>query len=110
MHAGSCSVFSLLADERVDPEGEMNWSDILYHPVWICSTALLAFVVRLQRRGRWYPQACTVRLKGKTAIVTGANTGWFNSTLLFTVCGGAYLQGYWAVGRMGMLTLTQLFK
>ncbi|XP_068171758.1 retinol dehydrogenase 12 [Antennarius striatus] len=53
----------------------MNWSDILYSPIWVVSTALLAFVVRAQRRGVWDPHACAVRLKGKTAIVTGANTG-----------------------------------
>ncbi|XP_045932402.1 retinol dehydrogenase 12 isoform X1 [Micropterus dolomieu] len=56
-------------------DGEMSWLDILCHPVWAVSTALLAIVVRIQRRGRWDPHACTVRLKGKTAIVTGANTG-----------------------------------
>ncbi|XP_049893081.1 retinol dehydrogenase 12 [Epinephelus moara] len=49
--------------------------DILCHPVWAFITALLALVVRSQRRGRWDPRACTVRLTGKTAIVTGANTG-----------------------------------
>ncbi|XP_053267603.1 retinol dehydrogenase 12 [Pleuronectes platessa] len=49
--------------------------DILCHPLWALSTAVLALVVRLQRRGRWDPLACTVRLNGKTAIVTGANTG-----------------------------------
>ncbi|GAA6222277.1 retinol dehydrogenase 12-like [Lates japonicus] len=53
----------------------MIWFDILCHPVWAASTALLALVVRLQRRGSWDPQACTVQLKGKTAVVTGANTG-----------------------------------
>lgn len=53
----------------------MVWMNVLSHPVWAIATALLALVVRLQRRGRWAPQACTVRLKGKTAIVTGANTG-----------------------------------
>uniref|UniRef100_UPI0037E8D6A9 retinol dehydrogenase 12 n=1 Tax=Semicossyphus pulcher TaxID=241346 RepID=UPI0037E8D6A9 len=53
----------------------MSWADILSHPVWAISTALLAFVVRLQRRGSWDPRACTVRLTGKTVIVTGANTG-----------------------------------
>ncbi|XP_035517862.1 retinol dehydrogenase 11 [Morone saxatilis] len=53
----------------------MSWLDMLCHPVWAVSTALLAIVVRLQRRGRWDPRACTVRLQGKTAIVTGANTG-----------------------------------
>lgn len=55
--------------------GEMSWMGFLCHPVWAVSTALLAVVVRLQRRGRWDPQASDVQLKGKTAIVTGANTG-----------------------------------
>ncbi|XP_047440252.1 retinol dehydrogenase 11 isoform X2 [Mugil cephalus] len=49
--------------------------DILCHPLWAVSTALLGLVVRLQRRARWDPQSCAVRLAGKTAIVTGANTG-----------------------------------
>lgn len=53
----------------------MSWLDILYHPLWVFSTVLLSFVVRLQRRGFWDPLRCTVRLNGKTAIVTGANTG-----------------------------------
>ncbi|XP_068598632.1 retinol dehydrogenase 12 [Brachionichthys hirsutus] len=53
----------------------MNWSDLLCHPIWVVSTALLAIVVRSQRRGRWDPRGCAVRLRGKTAIVTGANTG-----------------------------------
>ncbi|XP_026205430.1 retinol dehydrogenase 12 [Anabas testudineus] len=53
----------------------MSWMGFLCHPVWAVSTALLAVVVRLQRRGRWDPQASDVQLKGKTAIVTGANTG-----------------------------------
>ncbi|XP_065810691.1 retinol dehydrogenase 11 [Labrus bergylta] len=53
----------------------MSWTDIFCHPVWAFSTALLYFVVRLQRRGRWNPSECTVKLTGKTAIVTGANTG-----------------------------------
>lgn len=64
----------------------MHWSDILNHPVWVVSTVLLAVVVRLQRRGRWDPHACTARLKGKTAIVTGANSGWLDSTCFFTMC------------------------
>lgn len=59
----------------------MQWSDALCHPLWVVSTAVLALVVRLQRRGRWDPRACPVQLKGKTAIVTGANTGrWSPST------------------------------
>ncbi|KAM4587199.1 retinol dehydrogenase 11 isoform 2-T2 [Odontesthes bonariensis] len=49
--------------------------DIFCHPLWVVSAALLAIVVRLQRRARWDPKACAVRLIGKTAIVTGANTG-----------------------------------
>lgn len=49
--------------------------DIFSHPVWALLSALLALVVRIQRRVRWDPRACTVRLTGKTAIVTGANTG-----------------------------------
>ena len=54
---------------------EKMWSDILRHPVWALSTALLALVVRLQRRARWDPRTCAAQLRGKTAIVTGANTG-----------------------------------
>ncbi|XP_041836235.1 retinol dehydrogenase 11 [Melanotaenia boesemani] len=53
----------------------MIFMDILSHPFWAISTALLALVVRLQRRALWDPKACAVRLTGKTAIVTGANTG-----------------------------------
>ncbi|XP_069007869.1 retinol dehydrogenase 12 [Embiotoca jacksoni] len=53
----------------------MVFLDILCHPVWVVSTAVLALVVRFQRKANWAPQACAVRLTGKTAIVTGANTG-----------------------------------
>ncbi|XP_042357824.1 retinol dehydrogenase 11 [Plectropomus leopardus] len=53
----------------------MFWLDIFCHPVWAAVSALLALVVRAQRRGPWDPKACSVRLRGKTAIVTGANTG-----------------------------------
>ena len=58
----------------------MMWLDVLCHPVWAISTALLALVVRLQRRGCWDPRSCPVRLNGKTAIVTGANTGRLDLT------------------------------
>ncbi|XP_071372669.1 retinol dehydrogenase 12 isoform X1 [Centroberyx affinis] len=51
------------------------WTDILCHPFWAISTVLLCLVTRSQRRGSWDPRACSVQLKGKTAIVTGANTG-----------------------------------
>uniref|UniRef100_A0A671MMU8 Zgc:64106 n=1 Tax=Sinocyclocheilus anshuiensis TaxID=1608454 RepID=A0A671MMU8_9TELE len=37
--------------------------------------AILAIIVRAQRKASWNPRACPVKLKGKTAIVTGANTG-----------------------------------
>lgn len=55
----------------------MTWqpSDIVYSPVWMITTVILGLVVRSQRRGSWDPRACKVELKGKTAIVTGANTG-----------------------------------
>lgn len=48
---------------------------LLGNPLWAACTVLLAFVVRVQRRGPWDPRACKVDLRGKTAIVTGANTG-----------------------------------
>uniref|UniRef100_A0A8C2X7J0 Zgc:64106 n=1 Tax=Cyclopterus lumpus TaxID=8103 RepID=A0A8C2X7J0_CYCLU len=32
-------------------------------------------LVDRKRRGPWLPRACPVRLRGKTAVVTGANTG-----------------------------------
>lgn len=60
----------------------MSWLDLFYHPVWVVSTAVLAVVVRLQRRLRWAPGDCDVRLKGKTAIVTGANTGRSGETVV----------------------------
>uniref|UniRef100_A0A8B9KAY5 Zgc:64106 n=1 Tax=Astyanax mexicanus TaxID=7994 RepID=A0A8B9KAY5_ASTMX len=55
----------------------MSWqyTDLLSHPLWFACTVLLAAVTRAQRRGRWNPGACAVKLNGKTAIVTGANTG-----------------------------------
>ncbi|KAI7795637.1 retinol dehydrogenase 11 [Triplophysa rosa] len=52
-----------------------EWSDIYSHPLWAISTVILAITVRVQRKGSWDPRACPVRLNGKTAIVTGANTG-----------------------------------
>lgn len=49
--------------------------EVFYHPIWVFFTALLAAVVYLQRRWRWDPKVCGVRLQGKVAVVTGANTG-----------------------------------
>ncbi|XP_023810779.1 retinol dehydrogenase 11-like isoform X1 [Oryzias latipes] len=54
---------------------KMDPTDIFYHPIWVVLSAVLAMVVRLQRKGSWDPRACPVQLTGKTAIVTGANTG-----------------------------------
>uniref|UniRef100_A0A3P9LZJ7 Zgc:64106 n=1 Tax=Oryzias latipes TaxID=8090 RepID=A0A3P9LZJ7_ORYLA len=54
---------------------KMDPRDIFYHPFWVVLSAVLAMVVRLQRKGSWDPRACPVQLTGKTAIVTGANTG-----------------------------------
>ncbi|XP_078087790.1 retinol dehydrogenase 12 [Mustelus asterias] len=45
------------------------------HPVWFTVSVVLLLTVRLQRRGWWRPRDCPVDLTGKTAIVTGANTG-----------------------------------
>ncbi|KAI4901483.1 hypothetical protein NFI96_012287 [Prochilodus magdalenae] len=55
----------------------MSWhyTDFLSHPLWFVCTLVLAAVTRAQRKGRWDPRACPVQLGGKTAIVTGANTG-----------------------------------
>ncbi|XP_078411476.1 retinol dehydrogenase 12 [Cetorhinus maximus] len=45
------------------------------HPFFFAVSIVLILIVRLQRRGRWRPRDCPVDLNGKTAIVTGANTG-----------------------------------
>ncbi|XP_075049768.1 retinol dehydrogenase 11-like [Mixophyes fleayi] len=47
----------------------------LSHPVWVLCSLLLAVILRLQRKGSWDPRKCRTDLTGKTAIVTGANTG-----------------------------------
>ncbi|XP_019911524.1 retinol dehydrogenase 12 isoform X2 [Esox lucius] len=51
------------------------WTDVFNHPFWALSTLIFGLVLRLHRRGPWDPRACRVQLKGKTAVVTGANTG-----------------------------------
>ncbi|KAM9781520.1 retinol dehydrogenase 12-like [Syngnathus typhle] len=53
----------------------MSWLDVIAHLLWMVITLLLWMVVRAQRRGPWDPRACPTQLKGKTAIVTGANSG-----------------------------------
>ncbi|KAL7844122.1 hypothetical protein SRHO_G00226610 [Serrasalmus rhombeus] len=52
-----------------------HYTDLFSHPLWFVCTMVLALVARAQRRGSWVPRACPVKLTGKTAIVTGANTG-----------------------------------
>lgn len=61
--------------QKFDSDMKMDPTDIFYHPFWVVLSAVLAMVVRLQRKGSWDPRACPVQLTGKTAIVTGANTG-----------------------------------
>ncbi|XP_061730707.1 retinol dehydrogenase 12 isoform X2 [Nerophis ophidion] len=57
------------------PDCTMDCWDVVYSPLWMVSTVLLALLVRLQRRGGWDPRSCHTQLRGKTAIVTGANSG-----------------------------------
>ncbi|KAI5612836.1 hypothetical protein C0J50_4568, partial [Silurus asotus] len=69
----------------------MAWeiSDFIAHPGWMVCTLVLAAVTRAQRRGWWDPRTCPVRLTGKTAIVTGANTGIGKFIALDFACRGA---------------------
>ncbi|XP_060102091.1 retinol dehydrogenase 12-like [Heteronotia binoei] len=41
----------------------------------LAGLALLLFLLRARRKPRWGPRACPVDLRGKTALVTGANSG-----------------------------------
>lgn len=51
------------------------WGLLLRNPLWVVVSLVLALVVKVQRRSRWDPRSCPVDLRGKTALVTGANTG-----------------------------------
>ncbi|XP_069601126.1 retinol dehydrogenase 14-like isoform X1 [Ranitomeya imitator] len=53
----------------------MELLSVLSHPAWFLCSVVLAVVLRLQRKGSWEPRKCYADLTGKTAIVTGANTG-----------------------------------
>ncbi|XP_077334421.1 retinol dehydrogenase 11-like isoform X1 [Lithobates pipiens] len=53
----------------------MDVLSLLSHPLWFLCSLVLAVVLRIQRKGKWDPKKCRVDLTGKTAIVTGANTG-----------------------------------
>lgn len=81
--AGSSDWTHLQPSRLWAAEGNMLWTDVFCHPVWVFFTAVLAVVVYLQRRPRWDPTVCSVRLRGKTAMVTGANAGWCHGSLLF---------------------------
>lgn len=74
------------ATRRAAAGAEMSLRDMFYHPLWVISTTVLAVVVRLQRRLRWSPDDCDVRLAGKTVIVTGANTGELRGAHAFAIC------------------------
>ncbi|XP_072889581.1 retinol dehydrogenase 11-like [Hemitrygon akajei] len=54
-------------------------SSLTSHPFWFVASILLYLVVRSQRKCCWRPRDCPVDLNGKTAIVTGSNTGigWY---------------------------------
>ncbi|KAM3909973.1 dehydrogenase/reductase SDR family member 13-like, partial [Leptodactylus fuscus] len=53
----------------------MELLSFLSSPVWFFCSLVLAIVLRLQRKGNWEARKCRADLTGKTAIVTGANTG-----------------------------------
>ncbi|XP_069488529.1 retinol dehydrogenase 14-like [Ambystoma mexicanum] len=53
----------------------MDLLALLAHPAWFLCSLVLALVLRAKRKARWHPRACSVDLSGKTALVTGANTG-----------------------------------
>ncbi|XP_077334428.1 retinol dehydrogenase 11-like isoform X8 [Lithobates pipiens] len=53
----------------------MDVLSLLSHPLWFLCSLVLAVVLRMQKKGRWHSKKCRVDLTGKTAIVTGANTG-----------------------------------
>ncbi|CAN2388295.1 Enoyl-(Acyl carrier protein) reductase, partial [Pristimantis euphronides] len=53
----------------------MELPHVFSHPAWFLCSLLLAVVLHLQRKGTWAARKCRTDLTGKTAIVTGANTG-----------------------------------
>ncbi|KAM4049382.1 retinol dehydrogenase 14-like [Anomaloglossus baeobatrachus] len=53
----------------------MELLSVLSHPAWFLCAVVLAVVLRLQKKRGWEPRKCHADLTGKTAIVTGANTG-----------------------------------
>ncbi|XP_053560363.1 retinol dehydrogenase 12 [Bombina bombina] len=53
----------------------MELPAFLGSPAWFFCSLVLAIILRMQRKGTWDPRKCPTDLTGKTAIVTGANTG-----------------------------------
>uniref|UniRef100_A0A8D0G9T1 Retinol dehydrogenase 11 n=1 Tax=Sphenodon punctatus TaxID=8508 RepID=A0A8D0G9T1_SPHPU len=53
----------------------MDLTAFFSHPSWFVCSLLLALLFRARRKGSWHPGMCPTDLRGKTAIVTGANTG-----------------------------------
>ncbi|CAL8336349.1 unnamed protein product [Merluccius merluccius] len=51
----------------------LSWADVLWSPLLAAAAFFLG--LRLQQRRLWRPRSCPVQLKGRTAIVTGANSG-----------------------------------
>lgn len=45
------------------------------HPTWFVCSLVLGLMLWAKRRHVWNPRTCPVDLSGKTAIVTGANSG-----------------------------------
>ncbi|XP_064407902.1 retinol dehydrogenase 11 isoform X2 [Latimeria chalumnae] len=64
----------------------MEFLSLFSHPFWFITTVIFYLLFRAMKRGSWRPQDCPVDLKGKTAIVTGANTGIGKFTALDLAC------------------------
>nr|XP_008119823.1 PREDICTED: retinol dehydrogenase 13 [Anolis carolinensis] len=50
-------------------------SSVASHPVWFACALALSTALWVRKKRRWAPGTCPVDLSGKTAIVTGANSG-----------------------------------
>ncbi|XP_042322927.1 retinol dehydrogenase 11-like [Sceloporus undulatus] len=48
---------------------------VISHPIWAACSLVLAVALWARRWRRWSPGTCPVDLSGKTAVVTGANSG-----------------------------------
>ncbi|XP_060635469.2 retinol dehydrogenase 13-like [Anolis sagrei] len=50
-------------------------SSVTSHPIWFACSLALSTALWVCKKRRWAPGSCPVDLSGKTAIVTGANSG-----------------------------------